>query len=238
MGGRDLPPLRGLPRFFVEGVPDPAPARLPIPPEELHKIRHVLRLRRGDGLALLPGDGRLLRCTLQGDDAELVATERPASEPARRVRLAVALSKPDALEAALRMATEVGAASYVLFPSARSVVRWSPQQVESKLERLRRIVREAAEVAYRTRLPEVSLASGLESVLEGEWWALSESESAPASWPPLGPAPTVLVGPEGGWSPEESQKLQGRELSLGPRVLRVPTAAAVGVAAVLSAPPA
>lgn len=236
MGGRDPAPLRSLPRCFVDGVEDPAPSSIPLPADELHKLRHVLRLGSGDELAVLPGDGRLFRCVLEGNVAKVGQVARPESEPARKVRLAVALSKPDALESAVRMATEIGVSSFVVFPAARSVVRWQPGKEQEKLDRLRRIVREAAEVAFRMILPTVEWAERLESVLEGEWWALSESEDAAPDWPEIGPTPTLLLGPEGGWAPHEAAILAERSLSLGPRVLRVATAAAVGSAAVLGAP--
>jgi 16S rRNA (uracil1498-N3)-methyltransferase len=187
-------------------------------------------------VAVLPGDGRLLRCTLEGKAARVHDLAWPDTEPVRKVRLAVALSKPDALEAAVRMATEVGVSSFVVFPSARSVVRWQPGVEQEKLERLRRIVREAAEVAFRTVLPPVAWAARLEDVLCPEWWALSESEDAARTWPAIGAAPTLLLGPEGGWAPQEAALLAGRSLSLGPCVMRVATAAAVGSATMVNFP--
>lgn len=236
MGVGDSGPLRALPRTFVDGVPTPAPSRLELPEAELHKLRRVLRLGTGDEFALLPGDGRLLRCELDGLEARVLKTTQPQTESMRRLTVALALSKPDALESAVRMGTEIGVARFVLFPSARSVVRWEPRQQADKLERMRRIAREASEVAYRMVVPEISALGSLEEAMVSHepWWALSEQESAPVGMPQLGDAPALLFGPEGGWAPHEVEQIAGRAISLGPRVMRVSTAVAAAATLALS----
>lgn len=236
MGLGDSRSLRSLPRVFVPGIEDPAPEQLGLPEEELHKLRRVLRLGTGDEFALLPGNGRLLRCELVGLQARLIETARPQTESRRRLTIALALSKPDALESAVRMGSEIGVAHFVLFPSARSVVNWNARQQVEKLERLRRIAREGSEVAFRMVVPTIVAMDSLGEVVNAgvEWWALSEQESAPIGVPTLGDAPTLLVGPEGGWAPHEVEVLAGRAFSLGPRVLRVATAVAAAATLALA----
>lgn len=237
MAGRIVPALRSLPRAFVE-LPKDLPARVELPEPEARKFRHVLRLGTGDEVALLPGDGRLIRCTLDGK--EVVPTEVlfPETEAARRVTVALGLPKPDKLEESVRMATELGAAHFILFPAERSVVRWDPAKFASRLSRLEAIAREAAEVSFRTMLPGFTVLMSLRQLLDQtpDALVLSESETAPAQWPALGGAATLVIGPEGGWAPKEVEMVGDRAVSLGPRVLRVDTAVASACAIALARP--
>jgi 16S rRNA (uracil1498-N3)-methyltransferase len=209
---------------------EPGLTTFPLPPEELRKLRDVLRLRSGAEIAVLPNDGTVLRCRLSGRQAELVAVEAPATEAARRVTIAIAHCRPEALEQAVRMTAELGVHRILLFPSDRSVVRWSEEKLLAKLGRLRAIAREASEVAFRVRLPQVDRMASLDHILEAHPTALVLSESERVERRLVDALveteePVLVIGPEGGWSPQEGERIAHRAVTLGPRVLRVDTAA-------------
>lgn len=228
------PPLRSWPRLFLPGA-DPEAKELSLPPEEFEKLHRVLRLSSGDPIAVLPGDGSLLRCRLDGRRARVEGLEYPPTEPPRAVTLALGIPKPDKLEAAVRMGTELGAAAFVLFPAERTVVAWDERKRADRLRRLEAIAREAAEVAFRTRLPSMTHLGSLAEVLERfpEALVLSEREDVERPFSP-GPGPcTLVVGPEGGWAPREVALIGDRAVTLGPRVLRVDTAACAALALAL-----
>ncbi len=230
-------PLRALPRVFVPGVSGEEPIELP--EEELTKLRKVLRLSSGASLAVLPGDGRLLRCTLQGREAIPEETLYPGTEPVLRLTLAQALPRLDKLEHLIRACTEIGVARFELFPSDRTVVRWEPKKLDQKLRRLESIAREAAEVCFRTHLPEIVYRESFDAVLKAspEARVLSEREDERGAMPAFqGDALTLAIGPEGGWSPREVEKIGDRGVTLGPRVLRVDTAAIAAASLALLAP--
>ncbi|MBS1721820.1 MAG: 16S rRNA (uracil(1498)-N(3))-methyltransferase [Armatimonadetes bacterium] len=237
MGGGDFLPVRALPRAFVGALPEQFDEDWELPKEEFDKFHKVLRLSTGDQVALLPGDGRLLRCRLRGRGVELIETLRPDTEPVLALTLALALPKPEKLEESVRMATELGAKAFVLFPSDRSVVRWEAGKAAQKTERLARISREAAEVSFRTSLPTFRWAQSLESVLNQmpEAVVLSEVEGVSEPLAAVGNELTVVVGPEGGWAPREVALIGSRAVGLGPRVLRVDTAVAAACAILLCA---
>lgn len=236
MGRSQVRSIRALPRAFVEGLPDPFDEAIELPKEEFDKFHKVLRLSSGEQIALLPGDGRLVQCTLQGRQAVPVETFRPDTESRLKLTLALALPKPEKLEESVRMATELGTARFVLFPSDRTVVKWSQDKAESKIERLKRISREAAEVCFRTRLPEFQQLGSLGEVLQKfpQAIVLSEVEGTPRT---LDIAQTdqacLVIGPEGGWAPREVELIGDRAASLGARVLRVDTAVAAAVSLAL-----
>ncbi|MBX7131730.1 MAG: 16S rRNA (uracil(1498)-N(3))-methyltransferase [Fimbriimonadaceae bacterium] len=219
-------------------VPVPPEAQIgdviELPREEVDKLRKVLRLGAGALIVLLAGDGRVFRATFTGQDAELTGTEKVETEAAKKVTLAQSLPKPDKLDEVIRMGTEMGVFRFVLFPSERSVVKWDKAKVEDRLRRLRAIAREAAEVSFRTRIPEISLIGSLAELLQGtpDSLVLSEFENVGSHLRDQVSAndPTIVIGPEGGWAPREVALIGDRAVTLGPRVLRVDTAAAAAIA--------
>ena len=240
MGRGSLPSLRALPRFFFPEHPWEAGVEvgdsIPLPREELNKLHKVLRLGPGEQILVLPGDGRAFRCELRGDVAIALSQETIDTEARYHLTLAQAFPKADKLDEVVRMGTELGVARFLIFPSDRSIVRWDAGKLQDRLRRLRTIAREAAEVCFRTRLPEIMpLGSQAELLkLEPDAIVLSEFEGISGCLRERLPADraTLVIGPEGGWAPREVVLIGDRAVSLGPRVLRVDTAAAA--AAVLA----
>lgn len=225
--------LRALPRFFVAEASADEPIELP--PEVLDKVRKVLRLSSGDEIAILPGDGRVFHCRLEGRRAHPLSIHRPDSEPALPITVAQALPKGDKIDEIVRAGTEIGVSSFVFFPSDRTVVRWDAAKTEDRLRRLRTIARESAEVSFRTRVPHISSLASLQEVLcqHPDAAVLSEQEGLSRR---LVPGTTdIVVGPEGGWAPREVEWIGDRGVTLGPRVLRVEHAAAAAAAVLLLA---
>ncbi len=231
-----MTPQRSLPRVFVPGASADAP--IPLSDSEWDKLRKVLRMGVGDPLAVLPDDGTLIRCTLAHKSAQPESVEALATEPARRIVLAQALPKGDRLDDLVRGCTEVGVSGFVLFPADRSVVKWDAAKFRQKVARLEAIVRESAEQSYRALLPKLATADSLKEVLDrypdavvlsevegvgrGVRQSLSGREEA-----------VLVVGPEGGWSPREVAAIGERAATMGPRVLRVDTAAVAACALAL-----
>ena len=233
MGSRDVPPLRSLPRAFVPWLSDPLIEPFDLPKEEQNKFKKVLRLEDGDLVAILPGDGRLVRCELDGIICRPLDTVWPQTESKLRLTVALGLPRPENLEESIRMATEIGAADFVVFLADRSVVRWDKELATKKFERLSHIVREAAEVSFRTVLPNIEWRDSLKKVLMDwpEAVVMSETEGIQeCHFSESRVAETIVIGPEGGWSPREVEMIGARAVSLGPRVFRVDTAVAAACA--------
>lgn len=233
---------REWPRLFLPGVAARPGDPVRLPSEEWNKLFRVLRLPLGSVVALLPNDGTLWGCRL--DDHVLLPEVRltPPTNLAFSLTLALGLPRPEPLEDAVRMASELGVTGFHLFPSDRTVVKWDEAKRASRQERLATIAREAAEVSGRTRLPEWQWSSRLGLLLEHVPSAivLSESEGLPRTLEDAldelepGAAMTLVVGPEGGWSPAERALIGARAVTLGAPVLRVSTAAAAAVARTLA----
>jgi len=211
--------------------------------------RHLggaLRLRPGEELVAVTPDGtehlcRAVAATPAAVEAEVVSSAPSRNEPGLRVRLCQALLKGDQLERILEYATEIGAASFQPMVSERTVPRIEPAKAAERLRRWREVVRGAAALGQRGRLPEVlplatadtalaeARAAGMQAFVLYEGPGLASLSQAPLS----GAGVCLLVGPEGGWAAAEVERLrQGGAvpLTLGPRIMRPLPAAMIALA--------
>lgn len=212
------PTGRDGPHAFVADVVHPV-----LDDVDRHHLGRVVRLRPGDTLTVSDGRGRWVRCRY-GDDLDVVGEVQLVPEPAPRLTVAFALVKGARPEWIVQKLTEVGVDRICPFVAARSVVRWSADKVESHVERLRRVAREAAMQSRRCWLPEVAPLVPFAEVAGLPGAVLADREGVAVS----AAATTVLVGPEGGWDAEE--RVGRTTVSLGDAVLRAETAAvAAGV---------
>lgn len=221
-----------LHRFFVEPS-EAAGERFALPGSIERQVRTVLRLRDGERIVLLTGDGSEATCRLEGGSLMVEDRRTSACEPRHRLTVVQALLKGDALEEVVQHATEVGVSEFRLVVTERSVVReLSPR----RLERLRAIAREAAEQSERGMIPEVHEPVPLrETLTPGSVLLLERHDSRRLSQ--MEPPTVVVIGPEGGFSPVEIEAATaaGVELAgLGPRILRSETVAVAVAAAILS----
>ncbi len=137
-------------------------------------------------------------------------------------------SRPELIVAKL---TELGVDRIVPVVAARSVVRWEGGRAGGHLSRLGRVAREAAMQSRRAWLPQVLAPASVADLVASDGAGLVLAE--PGGDPPSLATPTVLIGPEGGWTEAELDQVPGR-VGLGPQILRVETAA-ITVGAVLVA---
>jgi len=178
------------------------------------------------GRLLMPE--RLARPQAQGPDLDLL----------------IALVKRNRLETIVEKATELGARRI------RPVITRRTQADHTNVSRLQAIATEAAEQTGRLEIPQVLEPAKLERLLD-DWpadrrlmfcdeagddpdaqWGGAEGRARPALEALRGTAPgpwALLIGPEGGFAPEERARLRGLDhvtpVTLGPRILRADTAA-------------
>ncbi|GGN24435.1 ribosomal RNA small subunit methyltransferase E [Lentzea pudingi] len=234
-----------LPVFLVPALPRGEEFVLD-GPEGRHAAT-VKRLRVGEELVLSDGSGAQVRCSVvavEKDALALRVVERWVEpEPAPRVVLAQALVKGDRGELAVELATEAGVDGVVPWRATRCITKWEDGPRGAKaLGRWRSTVREAAKQARRARVPVVDepvstaqlshrvSSSALTLVLHESATERLADVSLPDSGDVL-----LVVGPEGGITPEELETLRSsgaRVVRLGPTVLRASTAAAVALGAI------
>lgn len=191
-------------------------------------LSRVLRLRDGELVTVADGRGRV-RPYRYGDPLVADGPGARVARPTPAITVAVALTKGDRAEWAVQKLTEAGADEIVLFAAERSVARWEGERAERHLARLRSIAREAAMQSRRAWLPAVTGVSTFAEVAARPGACLAEAGGAPPSLD----RPTILIGPEGGWS--DAERAAGLPaVALGPHVLRAETAA-IAAGALLAA---
>jgi len=205
--------------------------------EAVHYLRDVLRLGPGARVELFDGAGNSYPARLDADLASLRLGPRRAARPQMALWLLIALAKGEKTDFVVQKATELGAARVSPFAAARSVVRLDRERGAARAERWRRIAAEAARQCGRADVPlvdePVSLAEALEPVPNGFARLVFHPGGEPLAGEAGGAGVAAVIGPEGGFSPEEvrSCELAGaRFVSLGPRILRAETAAVVAAA--------
>ncbi len=234
-----------MPRFYC---PPPLPQgdRCELPPEAAHHASRVLRLRAGDAVQIFDGTGNALDariCEINGKHVWLEGLHplAPEVEQPLVIELAQAMSSSDKMDWVVQKATELGAARIQPVQTQRSIAKLTAERAEKRSEHWRGVILAACEQCGRNRLPEIHAPLEL-----SHWLAQVKNEtcakfillpdgatSLTAHAKPQGRV-MLLIGPEGGFSPDEAlmaQQAGFAPILLGPRVLRTETAAIASITA-------
>jgi 16S rRNA (uracil1498-N3)-methyltransferase len=222
-------------RFFVTRPPPPGETVLTGP--EAHHLAAVRRFAAGDRVVLFCGDGNEYPAEILAVGKKQVTLTVSVAVPVSRevgfrLEIAAALPKGDRGDFLVEKLTELGATRLVPLVTARAVVRPG----ESRVENLRRAVIEASKQCGRNVLMRVDPPAAWEAFLRAADLPATRYLLHPAISAGVNPAArsnppadvVVAVGPEGGFTDDEVAAAVAagwRPVSLGPRVLRVETAA-------------
>ncbi|MFE9877332.1 16S rRNA (uracil(1498)-N(3))-methyltransferase [Streptomyces sp. NPDC005784] len=220
-------------------------------PEGRHAVS-VKRLRAGEDVVLTDGAGRWADCVVldtEGKDRLIVRMDSVSEEEAEEPHITVvqALPKGDRGELAVETMTETGVDAIVPWAASRCITQWKGDRGPKALAKWRATAREAGKQSRRVRFPEVADAmttkqvaallakADLAAVLH-EDTELGTEPFATAALPGSG-AIVLVVGPEGGISPEEVAlftEAGAKTFHLGRTVLRTSTAGTVATALLLA----
>lgn len=231
------------PRFFINR-PLKEGETLTLKEERHHYISRVLRLKEGETLTLFNGEGGEYRAEITALNKKTVEIRATRYLPFNResslkIHLYQGMAKGDKMEFVLQKSTELGLYSFTPLISQRSIFALKSQQLSNRYERWQTILQASCEQCGRNRLPLLNHPISLEALLEKldrvAYPVIFLSPSAPN---PLGRIIAeigltskemgIIIGPEGGLSPEEITALKEQrvfEAHLGERVLRTETAA-------------
>lgn len=229
-------------RLFVEASLHEG-ATVSLAEGQAHYLMHVMRMQAGDAVALFNGtDGEW--------QAELQPVSRKKADVLVRKMLKTQQKTPDfwlvfapvkhgRIDFLAEKATELGASELHPVMTARTIVS------RVNTERLQANAVEAAEQCERMDVPPVRDARSFAQLLAG-WpqdrllvYGDETGQGLPpgelfARLPADAAKWAVLVGPEGGFAPDELERLRAapfaHAISLGPRVLRADTAGLAALA--------
>ena len=208
--------------------------------EDAHHAIRVLRMKPGEGCELFAGGRRFSgEVASIGDGAVQmrITGELPSTEPRLRVTLYQGLPKADKMELIVQKAVELGACAVVPVAMSRCVVQLDAKDGRKKQERWQKIAREACKQSGRCEMMQVTEPISFRQLLA----RLPEHGAAIVPWedargyslarfhaehPDITDL-AIVIGPEGGMSGEEIERMKGskcRAVPLGPRILRTETA--------------
>ena len=184
-----------------------------------HHLQRVRRLRPGTSVTVTDGRGRRRACRLVEDGLEPDGPVELVPRPDPPVTVAFALTKGDKPELVVQKLTELGVDRIIPFRAERSVVRWDEARAAHNAERWRAVARAALEQSLGCWLPEVADVADVDHLV-----TLGAARADRHGSPPSLARSVVAVGPEGGWSDTERERLP-EAVGLGQQVLRAETAA-------------
>jgi len=218
-----------IPFFFVR-------EDLSLDSDDTFHFTRVMRGRDGDPLEISDGRGRHWTARARIEGKKQIQAEKLQElpfEPPPPVALASALPKGQRASYLVEKSVEIGISDLHFLSTEYSAQKgWSP----GMLRRFEAVARSAAAQARRAWLPTIHAMISLPDFLERRSHAaVLEREGTPADWSRLSPKENwrLLVGPEGGWAPEELALFKRKDLPLLPLIrhpLRMETAAVAGLA--------
>jgi 16S rRNA (uracil1498-N3)-methyltransferase len=238
--------------FFVP--PEAIQAQQVIFPEEIaHQISRVLRLKPEQKVCVLDNTGWIFETVLEMVDGNrvegrIINKALSGTEPEYRIQLYLCLTQREKFEWMLQKGTEIGVSYFVPVISNRSLIQKKSQVDYKKIQRWEKIIREASEQSGRGKIPVLAQVMDYRQALSSACnqnamalipWekeaSLSLKEALTGAKESKQPV-SLIIGPEGGFSEQEIS--QAREqgiqpVTLGPRILRMETAAMVAAALVL-----
>ena len=222
-------------RFFLAPEQSRGP-HLTLEGREAHHALHVLRLKSGDLVSVLNGAGEERLCRVGGTSRHAVdlSVEQTRFTPPSdfQITLLQAIPKGKAWENILQKATELGAHRIIPLVTERVVVHTE----DNKVEKWQWIAIDSIKQCGNPWLPHIDPPRALAEILKSSsrFDVSLVASLAPGAGSPRAflqnPVRTVAawIGPEGDFTPEETEKIIAhgvRPITLGPRVLRADTAA-------------
>ncbi len=218
-----------------------------IDPDNVHHLRHVLRLGPGAMIRIFDGSGseyeaRIVDSKPRRMTARILGSIKPETESPLRITLAQALIKEDNFDRILTSCTELGCACFIPLITRRTVVKTRKADLTGKMRRWDKILERAAAQSGRVKVPEIDAPRNLAEFL---------AEDRPGLKLILSPKKgesgisrifdekerikelVIISGPEGGLEDDEERLAIDsgyHAISLGPRILRAETAGAAAIA--------
>lgn len=222
--------------------------QLPSDDQRYAHITQVLKMKQSDELFVGAVNGPLGKANITSLDnagLELTVTWFPDKQQLHPVHFLVGLPRPQTARKILTEITALGAKQIMFFGSEKGEPGYAQSSLWSSGE-WERLIRQGTEQAFATHLPEVSVLSSLQEVLERipennrQRIALDvyEATTPMGSFDFRKAEPIVIaIGSERGWSSNERDLLRSAKFTLchlGERVLRTETAAVTAAAVALT----
>ena len=216
--------------------------------EDAHHAQRVLRMKVGEAAQIFCDQRRFTAEITDMDEGVTlrIVEELPSTEAKLRITLYQGLPKADKMELITQKAVELGAHRVVPVAMNRCVVQLNQKDGAKKQERWQKIAREACKQSGRCMMMPVDAPISFKELLK----RLPDHAAAIVPWEdaqgyslrtfhqehPDVRDVAIVIGPEGGMSPEENDQMKAascQSVTLGPRILRTETAGLSAISALL-----
>lgn len=201
----------------------------PLNKEIIYQLLKVLRANNGYLFRLVDKSGTIYLCELRDNKAFIKEKLLEDNETSVDITVIMSLIKNDKFDLCVQKLTELGVKRIVPYIAKRSVVKEG--KGNNKLDRLRKIAKEASEQSHRNFIPEICNFISFKDLAKYKSdvniLAYEKEEKKLCDLKGL-KSISVLIGPEGGFEKEEVFKIVDlgfSSVSLGKRILRAETAA-------------
>jgi len=228
--------------------------------EDFNHISNSLRLQPGDEIIVSSGNGFDYRVELENFDEQtvigrIIDKEVNQTEPKVNIDLGQAIPKNRNIELVIQKGTEIGVNQIIPLDTERTIVKLSSSKEKRRIKRWQKISKEAAKQSQRGQIPNIEnvldvnnrqMINNLFSsydlilVLYAQDDSFSIKEALKTYKGNNVNKILVLIGPEGGFTPEEISTFNelGKEhkvatINLGKRILRTETAGLVALSNIL-----
>lgn len=214
--------------------------------DDVHHITKVMRNSIDDKIICCDNKGLDVLVSIVAINQEMVECQIISKlsdnrEPSVKVTLVQALPKADKMDLIIQKGTEIGVSSFLPFTSERTIVQLNDKKLQKREERWRKIAKEAAEQAHRSKIPDILPLTNLNKLFsliknKPTFIAYEKEDTILLSQAIRNinylDEIFLIIGPEGGFSEkevEEAVSFGAVSISLGKRILRTETAGLVGV---------
>lgn len=238
--------MSNLPRFFLTRNEIKKDKFVMVDKELAHKLRHVLRLKKGSKVCIIDKEGNEIICVIDTISAEKIMgsfVEKKESVESGKplIALAQALPKAGKIDEIVKDNTQIGVDAFIFFESEYSVVKKYQIKAE-KIERLERLAIESSRQCERNTIPSIEEIMSFDEVIKLNFdkKILLHSRQNKGSVnlleikQSLKPIDKVLmmVGPEGGFSPKEIELARNQSFQIAYMKLPILRTELAGVIAI------
>ena len=205
-----------------------------LPDDVMYHLKKVLRSNNGYRFRLVDDENKVYLAELKDNKAKIIEVIEENRELSYRLIVALALIKHDRFKWAIQKCTELGVTDIIPLFSERTVIK--EKENSKRIERYKRIAKEAGEQSLRHKIPEIWLPMDIKDIRKVDatyrYLAYEKQEREPLPDKIDGDT-LVVIGPEGGFTEAEASMLIScgfTSITLGKTILRAETAAIVASA--------
>ena len=203
--------------------------------DDYHHIKKVMRMNNDDKIEVVYDNNLYIAniSDIENMDIEVIESVEQIDDKYPKICLIIPALKEQKLDLILQKSTELGVSEIVIAPFSRSMVKYDGRKEKVKLDRWQKICKEASEQSKRVDIPLVRIENNFDftesmnglklicSTVEKDNY-IKKILKKNNGYDKL----IVAIGPEGGISPEEEDKLEKKgfiKTSLGSQIMRVET---------------